>query len=232
MILRHFYHRGLLLPSSSCYYTASVKLANEFGWIAVSVSYPDGLDEIDSDRADARGLTASGAGMIFLHCGRQLSAHPLESLPSSPIPPHHGSGRYHGRAVSSLISIAAQLGRLMVEAVVEKMRPVKAHARPPEGTSGGRRCMAGQPPHRVLRLCLGNTGIRATHQEMHPTLDTVLHHGMVCISSGLDPSDPSSQPESRESARGRGRQGVDRTGDGKVRIDSPPSAVQNTQSIT
>jgi len=90
MILRHFYHRGLLLPSSSCYYTASVKLANEFGWIAVSVSHPGGLDEIDSDRAGARGLTASGTGMI-LHCGRKLSAHPLgprvTTLISHPSPP-------------------------------------------------------------------------------------------------------------------------------------------------
>ena len=69
-----------------------------------------------------------------------FSAHPLELLPSSPIPPRHG---YYGRAVSSLISIAVRLGRLMVEAVVERMRPVKAHVRPPEGTSGGTRYIAG-----------------------------------------------------------------------------------------
>jgi len=41
--------------------------------------YPDGLDEINSDRADARGLTASGSGML-LHRGQKLSARPLELL--------------------------------------------------------------------------------------------------------------------------------------------------------
>jgi len=109
---------------------------------------------------------------------------------------------------------------------------VKILARPPEGTSGGRPCMAGQPPHRVLKLYLGNTGIRVTHQEMHPTLDTVLRHGMVCIPPALNPSDLRSQPGSRESAKGRGYQGVDGTDGRRVRIASPPSAVRNTQCIT
>ena len=58
MILRHFYHQGLLPLSSSCYYTASVESANEFGSITVSVAHPGGLDEIDSDRADAGPLTS------------------------------------------------------------------------------------------------------------------------------------------------------------------------------
>ena len=77
VILRHFYHWGLLLLSSSCYYL-SVGLASEFGRVVV-LPHPDGLDEIDSDRADIRGLTASGGGML-LHRGQQLSAHPLELL--------------------------------------------------------------------------------------------------------------------------------------------------------
>jgi len=75
MILRHLYHRGLLLLSSSCYYL-SVKLASEFGRIVV-LPHPDGLDEINSDRADGRGLTASGGGML-LHRGSNS-----EPVPSS-----------------------------------------------------------------------------------------------------------------------------------------------------
>jgi len=40
---------------------------------------------LNSGRADARGSTVSGSGML-LHRGQQLSTHPLELLPSSPIP--------------------------------------------------------------------------------------------------------------------------------------------------
>jgi len=83
MILRHLYHRGMLLLSSSCY-RLSVELASEFGRIVV-LPHPDGLDEINSDRADARGLTASGGGML-LHRGQQLSTRPLELLLPSRIP--------------------------------------------------------------------------------------------------------------------------------------------------
>jgi len=51
MILRHPYHRGLLLLSSSCYYL-SVELVSELGRIVV-LPHPDDLDEIHSDSADA-----------------------------------------------------------------------------------------------------------------------------------------------------------------------------------
>jgi len=53
-ILRHFYHWGLLLLSSSCYYLIRlpVALASKFGRIVV-LPHPDSLDEINSDRADA-----------------------------------------------------------------------------------------------------------------------------------------------------------------------------------
>ena len=105
--------------------------------------------------------------------------------------------------MSSLIFIASQLDRLMVEAVVEKMISMETHAPAPEGASGGGRCMAGQPPHRVVRLCSENTGIRETHKKMHPTLGMILHHGMVCIPPALNLSDFLSHPGSRESARGR-----------------------------
>ena len=78
MILRHLYHRGLLLLSSSCYYL-SVALASELGRIVV-LPHPYGLDEVNSDRADARGLTATSGGGMLLHRGQKLSARPLESL--------------------------------------------------------------------------------------------------------------------------------------------------------
>ena len=52
VILRHSCHRGLLLLSSSCCYI-SVELASEFGRIVV-LPHPDGLDQINSDRADGR----------------------------------------------------------------------------------------------------------------------------------------------------------------------------------
>jgi len=74
---------GLLLLSSSCY-CLSVELVNELGRIVV-LPHPDGLEKINSDRADARGLTVSGSGML-LHRGQQLSACPLELLPPSCIP--------------------------------------------------------------------------------------------------------------------------------------------------
>jgi len=54
---------------SNCY-CLSVTLASEFGRIVV-LPHPDGLDEINSDRADARGSTVSGSG-ILLYRGQQL----------------------------------------------------------------------------------------------------------------------------------------------------------------
>jgi len=125
MILRHFYHRGLLLLSSCCYHLF-VESASEFGRIVV-LPHPDGLDKINSDRADARGLTASGSGML-LHRGRS----------SEPVPSSHyrhltsfseqnrSSPPWQTRVISWSCSefsdsIAAQLSRLTVEAVAETM---------------------------------------------------------------------------------------------------------------
>ena len=78
--LPHFYHRGLLLLSPSCY-CLSVALASEFGRIVV-LPHPDGLDEINSDRADARGLTVSGGGML-LRRGSNSALTPLSYYPHS-----------------------------------------------------------------------------------------------------------------------------------------------------
>ena len=78
--LPHFYHRGLLLLSPSCY-CLSVALASEFGRIVV-LPHPDGLDEINSDRADARGLTVSGGGML-LRRGSNSAPTPLSYYPHS-----------------------------------------------------------------------------------------------------------------------------------------------------
>ena len=229
MILRHSYHRGLLLLSSSCYYL-SVELVSELDRIVV-LPHPDDLDEIHSDSADApnRGVRLHLAVEYFYilvsssyYChlaplGEQNRRSPpwqiWEISPSC------------GEFSDLHPSVDWQAHRWVV---VEKMRSVGARVRPPEETLEGSRCAVIKPPHWVVRLCLGNTVIRATHQEIHPTLDTVLHHGMACIPPALNLSDLSSQPRSGVSASRRGCQGVDGTGDRRVCIASPPPAVQNT----